>query len=63
MCEIKDTDAFLINLGTMQEEDGSFTAIVSMSGFKKESDAEACSKQLFQAVIKDIKRFEEENKK
>jgi len=60
---IKDDDKFKLELGTMKEDSGTFSAVVSMSGFVKEKDALQSAQFLFSVLMKDLQGFAKRNKK
>ena len=51
---IEDDDKLQLNLGTMEDDDGTFSAVVSMSGFANEEDALISAEFLFSVIIKEI---------
>jgi len=60
---IKDDDKFKLELETMKDDNGTFSAVVSMSGFVKEKDALQSAAFLFNIIIKDVDKFIEKNEK
>ena len=60
---IKDDDEFKLELGTMKDDNGTFSAVVSMSGFVKEKDALQSAQFLLGILMRDLQGFIEKQKK